>query len=461
MTAPDRLLTPAYRAIFVAVLFVVCCFNFADRAVFSVLAQSIKVELKLTDLQIGLLQGLSFALLYATLGLPIGRLAERASRVRIIAAATAIWSAMTVACGLATGFGSLMLARVGVGMGEAGFVPPSASLVADHFPRARRASAIALVNLGTPIGSFIGAVAGGAIGAAHGWRAAFLALGLPGLAAALLVLALLREPGRGLVDGHPPDPRPAPDLPAFFRTLARRRALLFVVVGGGLAGFGMTSISNFLPIFLARVHHLPVRDAATLYGAVSAGFLIVGLMLGSFGTDWLATRGDPRWPARGPAAALALSPLLFWAAFSAGTLGLAIPLLLLAGSVMLIFYGPTAGMIQNLLEPRMRATGAALFTMLYTLIGSGLGPTFVGWASDRFAAAAFAGHYRLRCPHGLPPAGAGAELARACAAASADGVRHALMAAVCMMFAAAACYLLASRTLAADMADAQATEGHR
>jgi len=456
MSAPDRLLSPGYRATFTVVLFVVCCFNFADRAVFAVLAQPIKAELKLSDLQLGLLQGLSFALLYATLGLPIGRLAERVSRVRIIAAATAIWSAMTVACGLAIGFGSLMLARVGVGMGEAGFVPPTASLAADHFPRERRASAISLINLGTPIGSFIGAALGGAIGAALGWRVAFLALGLPGILAALLVLVLLRDPTRGLVDGYAPDPRPAPDLRAFFAAVRRRRALMFVIAGGGLAGFGMTSVSNFLPIFLARVHHLPTREAATLYGAVSAGFLIVGLLLGSFGTDWLSRARDPRWPARGPAIALALSPFLFWAAFSATTLASAIPLLLLAGSSMLIFYGPTSGMIQNLLEPRMRASGAALFTMLYTLVGSGLGPTFVGWASDTFAAGAFAGGgYSLRCPHGLPPPGAAEDLARACAAASAEGVRRALMTAVCMMFAAALCFWRASRTLVADMADAQ------
>ena len=161
-----RLLTPGYRRLFVLTMFLVCFFNFADRAVFSVLAQTIKADLGLTDFQLGLLQGLAFALLYATFGLPIGLLAERVSRLRIVAAATAIWSAATVASGLAANFGQLMLARLAVGMGEAGFTPPTASLVSDLVPRERRASTMALIMLGTPAGLFLGSVVAGAVAAA-------------------------------------------------------------------------------------------------------------------------------------------------------------------------------------------------------------------------------------------------------------------------------------------------------
>jgi predicted MFS family arabinose efflux permease len=455
--AQARLLTPAYRRLFVATMFLVCFFNFADRAVFSVLAQTIKADLRLTDFQLGLLQGLAFALLYAAVGLPIGRLAERASRLRIVAAATAFWSLATVASGLAAGFVQLMLARLAVGMGEAGFTPPTSSLVSDLVPRNRRASTLSLIMLGTPAGLFLGSVVAGWVAQHYGWRASFLALGLPGLLVAALVVAVLREPDRGLAEGAPPDKRPAPPFREFLRTLGGNRSLKLVIAGGALAGFGMTSISQFLAVFLARVHQMKVGEAAAFYGGISGLALAIGLIAGSFGTDFLSRR-DPRWPAWGAAIGLGFAPFLYWFAFAAESRFAAAVLLVSAGATLMLFFGPTGAMIQNLLPPRMRATGAALYTMLYTMIGAGLGPTFVGFVSDRLAARAFAGDYAAACPGGLPPAGAAADLAGACARASAGGVQQALMVSVSVFFLSALLFLLAARTLRADFYDSEAAQ---
>ena len=438
MSAPA---TPRRRVLLVLLL-LTCTLNFADRAVFSALAQTIKADLLLTDLQLGLLQGLVFAALYALAGLPIGLLAERFSRKRIIATCTVIWSLATAATGMAGSFAALAASRLGVGMGEAGFVPPTASLVADIAPREKRASTFALVMLGTPIGTLLGAMLAGHIAMLWHWRTAFLLFALPGFVVAGLLLLLAPEPERGRYDAGTKGGK-APPVGEFLREVAGNPTLLCVIAGGSLAGFGMTSISQFLAVFLARTHHLGVREAAANFGLISGLAITFGLIVGSFGTDWLARR-DARWPAWGAAFGLTLAPPIYWLAFHAASLGAAFALLLAAGAFLLLFYGPTTGMIQNLLPTRMRASGVALYMLLYTLIGSGLGPVFVGFVSDRAARAAYAGQYGVDCPAGMPAHGAGEAMAAACRQASAQGLQSALSLAVLVFFAAALCFLAAA-----------------
>lgn len=436
----------ASTRLLIFVLFLASVLNFADRAVFTVLAQTIKVDLKLTDLQLGLLQGLVFALLYALAGLPIGRLAEHRSRTGIIAIATAVWSAATAATGLAANFTGLAFSRLVVGLGEAGFTPPAVSLIADVVPRARRASIVALVQLGSPVGAFAGAALAGLIASTHGWSMAFFAFAVPGFAVSVLLAKVVREPLRGQFDTGATGSAAVPSFSDFVRTVRASPTLPWVIGGGSLAGFGMTSISQFLAMHLARSFDLGVRDAAAAFGTISGISLTIGLLVGSFGTDFLARR-DPRWPAWGAALGLTLAPPLYWLAFDAADIRVAFALLLVAGAMLLVFYGPTSGMIQNLLPPRMRATGIALYTLLYTVIGSGFGPVFVGAMSDHFGAAAYPGDFGSDCPNGLPAASSDAAIVSACKLASAAGLQTALSMAVSMLFLAAFCFLVAARSL--------------
>jgi len=446
------LLSSRYRGVFVAILLTVCLFNFADRAVFAVLGQTIKRELALSDTQYGLLAGPSFAFLYAIAGYPIARLAERFSRVWIIAGATAVWSVMTALCGAAAGFFSLMLARFGVGVGEAGLIAPVNSLVGDLFPRLRRASTVSLIMLGSPAGVLVGALLGGWIAREWGWRTAFVALGLPGVLMALLVLMALREPERGLVDAAPRALTPPPRFGAFVATVVRKPPLLFVILGGGLAGFASNSLAQFMPIFLQRMHHMDVRQAAAYFGPISAISLGMALMIGSFGSEWLAKRSDARWLAWSGATGLMLAPPIYWLAFTSASGAATTLFLTTAGALLMLFYGPTAGLIQNMLEPRMRATGAMTFTLLNTIFGAGLAPPIVGWISDRMAARAFAhGDFMTSCPHGFAAPGASPSLVEMCAAASAAGIQKALMIAVCAGFVAAAAYFAAAPKLRQEL----------
>ncbi|MEG3145696.1 MFS transporter [Sphingomonas sp. RT2P30] len=446
--APDRAMEASRypRGPMIFMLFLVCALSFADRAVFSSLAQVIKADLRLTDLQLGLLQGLVFAVLYAVTGLPLGLLAERFSRKRIIAAATIVWSAATLGTGLAANFAQLVVMRLVVGMGEAGFTPPAASMVADVTPRTKRASTMSLVLLGTPVGIFAGAMLAGQIAAHWGWRTAFLAFGIPGVLVAVLLLLLVPEPTRGMHDVPDAASGKAPGFGVFIKTVLANRPLLWVIAGGSMAGFGMTSISQFMAVFLARNYHLGVREAAGAFGAISGLSIAVGLLVGSFGTDYLSRR-DPRWPAWGAAIGLGCAPPIYWFAFHAASLSLAIGLLFVAGSFLLLFFGPTAGMIQNLLPTRMRASGLALYTLLYTVIGSGLGPVFVGGMSDIFARRGYAGDYLVDCPSGLAPHGAAAAAVAKCAQASASGIQLALSLSVLSFLIAAVCFLCAARGL--------------
>jgi MFS family permease len=443
----QSLLTGRYRARFIAILFLVCFFNLADRTVFSVLVPLMRVDLHLSDTQIGMLQGLAFALLYGGLGLPVGWLAERFSRVGIIAIATAFWSVATALSGTATNFGQMLLARVGVGTGEAGFTAPTSSLVADHFPRARRASAMSLIMLGLPLGAMVGALLAGVIAERWGWRAVFYAFGLPGLLVALVTWFGLTEPPRGLADGPAAQQNAPPPLRAVFSHLWSVPSLRWIVIGGAICSIGIQGVAQFMVLYFVRAFQMPIGKAAALFGIVSGISLAVGLVAGAFGTDRASSR-DVRWWVVAPAVALVLTTLCFVLGFRSAGVVPAVALISLGCVGAMIHYGPTVGLIQNLTPVNMRSSAAAVFAMLYALAGTGIGPTFVGFVSDRIATSALGqAAYVEVCR----PGATAAEMASACAAAARTGLIGALTLCVLTYAVAAVFYALASRTLRTDL----------
>lgn len=445
----QSLLSRGYRTWLVLVLLLLSALNFADRAVLSVLAQPIKEDLKLTDSELGILQGLGFAILYSILGLPIGWLAERVSRKNLITVCVAIWSAMTAACGMAGSFMSLLLGRVGVGVGEAGFQPVAWSLVADHFKANRRASIMAIILLGSPLGFLIGQSVGGFVAATWNWRVAFYVLGIPGLLAALISWFTLREPPRGLVDGA--NRETPPSIRSVILALWAKPAFRHLLAGFTISGFAMNAVAQFVLPFYLRGFDLPLATVGAVFGTIAFTSNGLGMLLGGFGFDLLSRR-DVRWPMWGPAIMLVIAVPLYFGAFSATSAVASMALVWFANFALATYMAPSLATVQNLASPRMRAMTSAIVAMVVGLLGAGLGPTLLGVASDRFASALFTeGDFIASCPGGMAPAGSAATLDLACRTASASGLRAALISGLVFFLWAAVHYVLAARSLKRDL----------
>jgi MFS family permease len=419
-----------YRGWLVFVLLLVCLINYADRSVVAAVAEPLRRDLGLTDTQLGWLQGLSFALLYSVLGIPFARLAERHSRVRIIAAATFVWSLMTVLCGTAASYVQLLGLRMGVGVGEAGFMAPASSLLGDHFRRDQRALASSLMMLGVPFGALIGAMSGGMIAQHYGWRWAFVIMGAPGLLIALLVLLTLREPARGSSDET--QDRDVPSLGTVADRCFANPTFRHVLMGGILGGFGLHGLGQFLNVYFVRVYHLSYRDAGVIYGLQSFASISVGLLVGGFVATRLG-RQNPRWYCLVPAIGLLLSVPIYLAAFQQTSLTASVVLIVLAGSSLLLHYGPSLALVQNLATPLTRASTVAVYMLFVNAVAQGLGPPLVGYLSDLFA-----GHAAGLTGAACPPESS-------CALAQAQGVRYALMTSTVLYAWGGVHYLLAQR----------------
>jgi MFS family permease len=440
------LLSRGYKARLLGLLLAVSALNFTDRILVPVLAQPLKQELQLSDFQLGLLTGLGFAVVYTSLGIPVAWLADRFNRVRIIAAAVVIWSTMTAATGFATTFVHLLIARAGVGVGEAGFLPPAASLLSDHFAPNRRGSAMSIVQLGSPASTILGAVLAAWIASHWGWRTAFIAVGLPGIAVGVLVLLLLREPPRGLVEGQVV-PVEKPPLRRVLSVILAKRSFRHLMAGGALAMFGLSSVGGFMTVYFMRVHGLPLAQAGATFGVIQFVAAVAGLLAGGFGSDRIAA-GDARWRAWGPAVCLAIAGPCYLIGFSSGSLMVSAGAILVAGVFFFFFYVPTLTITQNLVGPESRATAIAVYSLAASILGSGFGPALTGLASDLFAQSAFPlGNFAASCPGGIAPAGAQGAVASACAAAGAYGVRSALLIVACLYGWAAFHFWMVGRTL--------------
>ena len=384
-----------YRAYVLFALLMVYIFNFIDRSLIGVLGEPIRETFGLSDFEIGLLSGLAFAILYTLLGIPFAMLAERRSRTWIISIALAAWSAMTVACGLAQNTFQFALARVGVGIGEAGCSPPSHSLISDYFPPEKRASALGVFALGIPIGTMIAALGAAWIEGQPNmnWRDAFIFMGLPGVALAIVFKMTVKEPPRGFSDPGGAAAAAARQMPSPFKVfgiVGRNPSFWHVSLGGALASFVGYGIGQFVPPFWIRVHGLTLQEAALIFG----GVLGIAGAVGTFGSGVIADRFRKRHPNSDswlPALGLSLSvPIAILGyntlAFTEGTtaIAVAIPLLVVAAIMRYSYLAPMFAVTQKLVEPRMRATAAALLLFVVNLIGYGAGPPAIGAISDHF-----------------------------------------------------------------------------
>jgi len=379
--APD---SPRYRGFVLVMLLLVYAFNFVDRQIIGILAIPIKAELGLTDTQLALMGGLAFALFYSVLAIPVAWAADRYSRSWIITISLALWSGFTALCGLATGFWQLFLARLGVGIGEAGGVAPSYALIADYFPPGTRARAISVYSLGIPIGSAAGILLGGWIASTVDWRWAFIVVGLAGVVLAPVFRLTVREPRRGRLD--PPRPAaPPPPLGLVMRTLAARPSFW-------LLGFGAASCSTmgyglafWLPSYFKRTLGLGLLETSQFYGALT----LIGGLAGIAASGWIADRLGRRsrraYPLV-PAVAFLVTVPLYAVGLTATSPALAFACFLLPTALALTWLAPVLTAVQHLVPASMRATASASFLLINNLIGLGAGTLFLGRISDALAA---------------------------------------------------------------------------
>jgi len=369
------------------ILLIAYIFNFIDRQIIGVLAVPIKAELALSDQQLGLMGGIAFALFYSGLAIPIAWLADRKSRVNIIAVSVALWSGFTALCGFAQNFWHLFLARMGVGIGEAGGVAPSYALISDFYPREKRARALAIFSLGIPIGSALGVFFGGWIASHLDWRSAFIIVGLAGLPAAMLVKLFVREPVRGGYDS--PDGAAADPAPPFLvvvKRLARTPSfwlLSFGAASGSILGYGLIF---WLPSFFGRSFGLSLEEVGWFYGSI----VLVGGVAGTLLGGWIGDRtgrSDPGAYARIPAICFLIAAPLFAFGLFAKSLWVGWILFATGQMLALAWLGPIIAAIQHIVAPNMRATASACLLFINNLIGIGFGIFFLGFMSDRMAAA--------------------------------------------------------------------------
>ncbi|HEX8442691.1 MAG TPA: MFS transporter [Allosphingosinicella sp.] len=370
-----------------AVLLLAYIFNFIDRQIIGILAVPIKAELKLSDTELSLMGGIAFALFYSGIAIPVAWLADRKSRVNIIAFSVALWSAFTALCGLAQNFWHLFLARMGVGIGEAGGVAPSYALISDFFPKERRARALALFSLGIPIGSALGVFFGGWIATNLDWRSAFIIVGLAGLPAALLVKLLIPEPVRGGFDNADGSASaPAPPFLTVAATLNRTPSFWLLSLGaasGSILGYGLIF---WLPSFFSRSFGLELIEVSWFYGSI----VLVGGVAGTLLGGWLGDRTGPDRPgsyALIPAICFLIAAPTFAAGLFAPSLPVAWLLFTVGQMLALAWLGPVIAAVQHIVPPNMRATASASFLFINNLIGIGFGIFFLGFMSDRMTAA--------------------------------------------------------------------------
>ncbi|WP_326523071.1 spinster family MFS transporter [Sphingomonas sp.] len=389
--SPDALPRPAPGAwLVLGILCFVYVLNFLDRQLLSILAKPIQDDLGVTDGQLGLIGGLYFALFYCTLAVPVGWLADRTNRVRVLSVACALWSAATAACGMANSYPQLVLARMTVGIGEAGGVPPSYAIISDYFPPHRRGAALGLFNLGPPIGQALGVAFGATVAAAYSWRDAFISIGVIGVVTAVIVYLVVKEPPRGRFDAPPPVPAegappPASGFWSTWRMFFSRRVLWLVALASGVTQIVTYATLNFATLFLMREKGMTLQDVALWYALVVGVGAGVGIYLAGWLVDRLAPRSKTAY-AYIPAIGLSLAIPFFVGFVWAPGWPLALALFVVPMCLNYSYLSPAVALVQAEVRPDQRVMSGALLLLVMNLIGLGLGPTYLGAMSDWFRA---------------------------------------------------------------------------
>lgn len=435
-------IVPARTSTFalLSLLMLANAFGYVDRQILTVLAIPISHDLGLTNIEIGMMSGLAFALFYAVCGIPLAWIADRSNRVWVLSASIAVWSLMTALCGMANSFLTLFAARIGVGIGEAGCTPPAHSLISESVPRERRASALAVYNLGLPLGSFAGLTIGGWLAQTVGWKTAFVVVGAPGCLLAAVIALVLRDPRRA--ERQSVD-EPAPGFGVVLAQLRGKPAYWHLMIACAISAMLNFGNGYFLGFFFNTVHGLSVAELGVRLGMVTGIGWVAGILLGGYLAD-RASKADVRGYARVPALALVVGTPFACAAYWVSSANVSLLFLCVSMALNSVLFAPGHAMVQSMATPRSRATAIAIFLLFTNLVGVGFGPTLVGGLTDLLLDHQAGGSFRQIC--------GSAEIVDAtCRAAEATGRRIALTLASLLALWSAMHLLLASRTLHRDL----------
>ncbi|HBQ01295.1 MAG TPA: MFS transporter [Gammaproteobacteria bacterium] len=373
----------ARRNYVLVVLTLVYTFNFVDRQLLSILQEAIKLDLSLSDAQLGLLTGFAFAMFYVTAGIPIARLADRSNRRNIVAVSVGLWSFMTAISGFVQNYLQLLLARVGVGVGEAGGSPPSHSIVSDIFPKKQRASALAFYSTGVNLGILFGFLFGGWLNEFFGWRVAFMVVGVPGIMLAILVRTTVREPVRGLVENKQASDKQVP-FKDVITLLWQRKTFRHMALACGLNAFAGYGTVNWLASFFIRTHEMSTGELGTWLALSTGLFGAIGVLIGGILGDKLGGR-DKRWYTWIPGLATIMVVPFMIIVLLTDNQYVALVCVFIPGTLQNVYLGNSIATTHNLVGLRWRSTASAILFFILNVIGLGMGPFAVGLLSDFLA----------------------------------------------------------------------------
>ena len=379
----DSTYSPVYKRYVLLMLTLVYAFNFIDRQILVILQEPIKADMGLSDAQLGLLSGFTFAVIYVTAGIPIAYWADRGNRRNIVALSLTVWSSMTAISGFVQNYAQLLLARLGVGLGEAGGSPPSHSIISDYYPPEQRATALSFYSTGIYAGILLGFAFGGIIADSFGWRMAFLVVGLPGVLLAVVLRLTVKEPQRGRYDGNAISHKPG--LKETLHILRMRPSFWYLSLGCALSAYVTYGNGNFFPSYLIRSHGMSLSQVGLVLALLSGITGAIGTFLGGYIADRLGEHEKrwylwvPMWGGR-----IGFLPYLY-VILGNNTAGI-LATLAFVNIVTTVYLGPSIAVSHTLVPPAMRAMTSAILFFVLNMIGLGLGPLLTGILSDSLAA---------------------------------------------------------------------------